>query len=179
MNNTEFETKVLTFDREAVEKRLRELGAIEKPEFLARRYVFDIETENIEWIRLRESNGKVTLTYKHKIKGNVTISKTTEIEVEVSDFDKTAQILSKLPFRKTYYQENKSHVFRLGDMEFSIDTWPMMDPYLEIESTSLEKVNEGLRLLGLVGLDVGDKDIKDMYGDKGIDLHQFDELKFS
>jgi adenylate cyclase class 2 len=175
---TEFETKVINIDKEAIVKMLRELGAQETPEFLARRFVYDLDTPDVEWIRLRRTNTKTTLTYKFKKLHNTEIGKTIEIEVDVSDFDKTAEIFSKIPFRAVYYQENKSHIFHLNDIEFSIDTWPMLPPYLEIESDSVEKVQEGLKLLELQGQDVGDKDIKLLYGDIGIKLHTYKELKF-
>lgn len=178
-SQTEFETKVLDFDKKEVIKKLRELGAKEIPETLARRFVFDMESPDMEWLRLREMNGKVTLTYKRKSLGNTEIGKTTELEVEVVDFDKTAEILSKAPFKRTFYQENKTHIFRLNGIEFSIDTWPLLDPYLEVESDSPEKVQGGLTLLGLEGKDVGDKDVESIYREKNIDFHSYPKLQFS
>lgn len=179
--HTEFETKVLGIDVAGIIAQLRELGAVETEEFLARRYVFDIAigTGQVEWIRLRQlGGGKSTMTYKQKLKKNVEIGKTVEIEVEVSDFEKTAEILHKLPFKDVYYQENKNHIFMLDGIEFSIDTWPMLAPYLEVEAESVARVQDGLRLLGLEGKDVGDKDIKVIYDEQGIDLHAYADLRF-
>lgn len=178
MDTREYETKVLNIDPEEIIEKLRDLGAKETAEFLARRWVFDIDSPDIEWIRLRQSGNKTTLCYKYKTRGNTEVGKTIEIEVEVSDFDKTAAILSKLTFRDIYYQENKNHVFHLGDIEFSIDSWPQIDPYLEVESTSIEKVNEGLRKIGLEGKDSGDKDIVEIYKEAGKDIHSTKNLKF-
>lgn len=174
----EFETKVLNINKDELIKKLRSLGAKEIPEFLMRRYVFDIESKDIEWIRLRQGNDKATLTYKLKKHGNTKVGKTVEIEVEVSDFDKTARILKKLTFKEIYYQENKSHIFNLDNIEFSIDTWPKLKPYLEVESSSKKRVDQGLKLLELLGQDSGDKDIVAIYKENGIDLHSYLELKF-
>lgn len=175
----EFETKVLDIDPQEIIKKLRELGAKEIPEVLLRRYVFDMESEDAEWLRLRTNGIKTTLAYKHKIPGNVAIGKTVEIETQVNDFDKTAEILKKIPFKRILYQENKSHIFHLGDIEFSIDTWPKLGTYLEVESDSLEKVQEGLKLLSLDGKDIGDKDLVDIYLERiGFDPNTFPELKF-
>lgn len=176
--DTEIETKVINIDPEKIIAKLRQLDAEETAEKLLQRYVFDMESANSEWIRLRTDGQKTTITYKNKIKGNTAVGKTIEIEVEVADFDKTAQILSKMPFKSIFYQENKTHIFKLNGIEFSIDTWPMLEPYLEIEAESLEKVQEGLRLLGLEGQDIGDKDVKVIYQEKGIVLHAYPELKF-
>jgi adenylate cyclase class 2 len=176
--NTEYETKITNIDVEQIIQKLRNIGAKETSEFLSRRYVYDLETEDIEWIRLRTNGNRTTLTYKHKIRGNVEVGKTTEIEVEVSDFDKTAEILKKLPFKEIYYQENKNHIFKLNDIEFSIDSWPLIKPFLEIESYSKEKVAEGVALLGVEDHNVGDIDIKDLFTQQGIDVHSYKELKF-
>lgn len=176
--NTEFETKVVDFDVGEIISKLRKLGAEETPEYLARRYVFDMESENSEWIRLRTNGTKTTIAYKYKVIGNIEVGKTVEIEVVVDDFDKTAEIFKKLPFHRTFYQENKNHVFHLKDIEFSIDTWPHIEPYMEIEASSKDKVAEGLELLGLIGKDVGDLDVGILYEKKGIDIHAYEELKF-
>lgn len=175
----EFETKVLKIDVDLIVKLLRELGAKEFPETLMRRYVFDFDSIDTEFFRLREYNGRSTLTYKHKKANSTEIGQTMEIEVETSDFDKTAKILLKLNFNRVFYQENKRHKFILDDIEFTIDTWPMLEPLLEIESGSQTRVQEGLKLLHLEGQDIGDKDMKSIYQDNGIDIHSYKELKFS
>lgn len=178
MDNQEFETKVLNIDVVEVVKKLRSLGAKERTEFLARRYVFDIDSKDTEFIRLREMDPKVYLTYKLKPHYKSDIGQTTEIEVEVSDFDKTSQILRKLNFKRIFYIETKHHIFNLNGIEFSIDTWPKLSPLLEVEAKSIEKINEGLDLLGFSGKDVGDKDINLIYKEIGIDMHAEPELKF-
>lgn len=177
-NNQEFETKVLNIDVEAVIQKLRSLNAEETAEFLARRYVFDIESENTEFIRLREMGTKTYLTYKLKPLYKSDIGQTTEIEVEVSDFDKTAQVLKKLDFKRIFYVETKHQIFKLNGIEFSIDTWPRLSPLLEIEAENIGKINEGLEVLNLSGQDVGDKDIYEIYKENGIDMHSEPKLKF-
>lgn len=175
---TEFETKVLNINPKEIISKLRLLKAIEEEEILQKRYVFDIESEDIEWIRLRTDGKKSTITYKHKYHDNITLGKTQEIEVEVDSFDNAAKILQNIVFKNVYYQENKRQIFRLGDIEFAVDYWPNIPPLLEIEANSIEKVQEGLRLLNLDGQDAGDKDMVIIYQENGIDLHSFKELKF-
>ena len=172
----EFETKVLNINVKEVEDKLASLGTVSKPEVLMKRWVFDIDPSKDEWMRLRDINGKATLTYK--CKSGSGISETEEIETEVSDFEKTAQILSKLKFKGKFYQENKRKLFKLNDVEFTIDSWPQIPPYLEVESTSEEKVKEGLSMLGLDGKDAGNLSVKKVYQNYGLDLHSFEKLKF-
>jgi len=179
----EYETQVPNINVDEIVTRLRKLGAKEEPEYLQKRYVFDIECQdgkNVglgEWIRLRESKGKAFITYKNK-KGRG-IDETEEIETEVVDFDKTAKILLKLnSFNGVYYQENKRHRFILDDIEFTLDTWPKIPTILEIEAENKEKVNNGLKLLNLEGKDLGHAGLPKIYDMHGLNMHSEKELKF-
>jgi adenylate cyclase class 2 len=179
----EYEVQITDINPDEIQKKLRDLGAIEEEECFQKRWIFDIRCLNSEdprkgeWIRLREKSGKVTLTYKNK-KGKG-ISDTEEIEVGVDDFDKMKEILSKSDaFEGKYYQENKTKIFKLDDIEFSIDTWPMIPPILEIEGESEASVKKGLKLLGFEGDDYGHPGLIDIYKKYGIDLHSIEELTF-
>jgi len=172
----EYETKILDINVKEIQEKLKKLGAKRIKEVFFRRYIYDINLKNNEWIRLRTDGKETEITYKFKRgKG---IADTEEINVSVNDFEKTSKILEKIKCEGIYYQENKRVIYRLGDIEFDIDTWPRIPTYLEIESTSEAKVHEGLRLLGLEGKDIGHPSVKDVYEKYGIDLHKFKELKF-
>lgn len=182
MMGKEFETQVLDIDEEKTIKKLKELGAVESEEIFQRRYVYNIENDpnNVtvgRWIRLREAAGKSKLTYKNRTSND--IDGTEEIEVDIGNFDEAAKILDKLnEFKDIFYQENRRKIFTLGDIEFTIDTWPMIPKYLEIESNSEENVKKGLKLLELEGKDVGHIGCIAIYNHYGIDLHQHKILKF-
>ncbi|MBI2530578.1 MAG: class IV adenylate cyclase [Candidatus Diapherotrites archaeon] len=173
---TEFETKVLDIDVAEIERKLLALGAKREPEVLMKRWIFDIDPSKDEWIRLRDNGHKTTITYK--CKSGSGISETEEMEVEVGNFEKAAEILSKLEFKGKYYQESKRVLFKFRDIEFTIDTWPKLPSYLEIESSSEERVKEGLTMLKLQNKDVGNLSIKGIYSRYGIDLHSFKSIKF-
>lgn len=172
----EYETKVIGIDKDEIEKKLISLGAKKTKDALMRRWVFDwVEKDpehTNEWIRLRDEGDKVTLTYKKRT------DKTVEIETTVEDFEKTAEILKQIPFKRKFYQENRRIVYELNEIEFMIDEWPGLEPYLEIESTSEEKVEEGLELLDLKGKERGDISSITIYKEKGIDLHDKKILRF-
>ncbi|MEI7918900.1 MAG: hypothetical protein WCH65_01440 [bacterium] len=53
-----------------------------------------------------------------------------------------AEILKKLKREVMVYQENKRKVYVYNEIEFCIDSRPKIPTYLEIESTSVEKVKE-------------------------------------
>jgi adenylate cyclase, class 2 len=179
----EIETQILEINKEEIIKKLRKLNAVEEKEILQKRWVFDIKCLGStnpglgEWVRLRKESNKTTLTYKNK--RGTGISETEEIEIIVDDFDKTAQLLSKLTcFEGQYYQENKRHKFVLNGIEFTIDSWPKIPVFLEIEAKSEEKLKEGLKLLDLEGKDVGHWGLLKIYNEYGIDLHSFKEIRF-
>ncbi|MCX6708662.1 MAG: adenylate cyclase [Candidatus Woesearchaeota archaeon] len=172
----EFEAKVLDIDVAEIQKKLEKLGAKKEPEVLMRRWIFDNHNpsdDKEEWLRLRDDGKKVTLTYKHH--HGCGVCDTEELEVEVVDFEKTAEILSNF-FKNKYYQENKRIVFNLKDIEFCIDSWPKIPPYLEVESSSEKKVKEGLALLDLKS--DSNLSVRNIYFKYGVDLHSFKELKF-
>jgi len=177
----EYETQVLDIDQKAIISKLRSLGAREEPEVLQRRWVYDIDpctaSSTGEWVRLRQvGNRKPTITYKNK--SGKELCDTKEIEVEVDDFEKTAAILSKLKPEGRYYQENKRHKFVLRQIEFTLDSWPMIPTYLEIEGKNEDKVHEGLRILGLTDMDSGHIGTIAIYKKYRIDLHSMDKLIF-
>lgn len=180
---TEFETQILDINVPAIVTKLRALKAKQEPEVLQKRWVFDIHPAGWkgkgtgEWIRLRQSGPKVTLT--HKKRTGTAIDQTSEIEVEVSDFEKTAELLRTLPcFVNKFYQENKRLRFNLDDLEFTLDSWPFIPPFLEIESVSRQRVQQGLKLLQLETADSGHLGLAEIYKKYGLDIHSYPVLKF-
>jgi adenylate cyclase, class 2 len=181
--NKEIETQVLDVNSKDIIARLRKLHAKEYPEVLQKRWVFDInggKKKNASvgaWLRLRQVGKLNTLAYKNK-KG-AGVSETEEIEVYVDDFDKTAKILQKINvFTGIFYQENKRKKFVLNDIEFTLDTWPLIPTYLEIETKSEKKLKEGLKLLSLEGKDLGHIGTCAIYEKYGLNLHSYKEVKF-
>jgi adenylate cyclase class 2 len=177
----EYETQVLDIDVKEIVSKLRKLGGKETAEANQKRWIFDMVPCTVEstgeWIRLRQvGDHKPTITYKNKSgKGS---ADTKELEMEVEDFEKAEKILSKLPFKGKYYQENKRHKFEIDDIEFTLDTWPQIPTYLEIEAKSEDGLERGLKLLDLSGKDVGHIGSLSIYKRYGIDLHSIEELKF-
>lgn len=180
MQQQEFETKVLDINVANVEKKLQELWAImSKDTTLMKRWVFDIESHKDgkwKWIRLRQVWEKTTITYKDRT--GLAIWDTGEIETEVEDFEKMAAILKTLERNVTAYQENKRKMYILNDIEFCIDSRPMIPSYLEIEAKALEKVHEWLALLWFTGKDEWDIGVIEIYEKYWIDLLNHKILKF-
>jgi adenylate cyclase class 2 len=102
-----------------------------------------------------------------------------ETEVKVSDFEKTAELLTKIGLKEKFYEENRRIRYQLSDTEFDIDFWPLLEPYLEIEAPSWEKIDEAIKLLKLNPEDKKIFSTYQVYQLKGIDENDYQELTFN
>lgn len=134
----EYEAKFLNVDKDEVRRRLRAAGAtLERPEFLQRRWVMDLPADKNTrdaFVRVRDEGGIITMTWKDYPGGIVNHPK--EVEVTVSDFDKTVELLTQLGCVARSYQENYRELWHLDDCEVVIDSWPFIESYVEIEGAN-------------------------------------------
>ena len=177
--NIEYECRLLEIDKGNFEKLLLENGAVKKGDYFQKRYTYDFnpKKEN-KWIRLR-TNGKVnTLTIK-EITNNKAIDGTNELEIEVSNFEKTNEVLKELGYVYRNYQENKRTIYTLEGVEIDIDSWPMIPTYVEIEGKSTEDVYKIINKLNLPKDKITSLDVTGIYNDiYNIDVNNIKELKF-
>ena len=146
----EIEVKFLDINHEELRKKLESLGAIcEKPMRLMRRVVIDSDVMKSKggFLRVRDENGKITMTYKQFDQLSVDGAK--ELEVTISDFDTAVQILEQagLPYRS--FQESKRETWKFEGAEVVLDEWPWLKPYIEIEGESESQLQQIASKLGL------------------------------
>ena len=184
----EIEVKFLNVDPASIENKLMAIGAERMFEKLYRRRIFDYPDLRLHkkgaWIRLRDEGEKITLTYKERIGMKTFDGKTNddsmeEIEVNVNNFDKTDELLNKAGFIEKFYQENKRIRYQLNNIEFDIDFWPQLEPYLEIEAPSWEKIDEAIKLLELNPEDKRIFSTTQIYKLKGIEDIDYKEITFN
>ena len=177
--NKEIEIRLLDVDKEDFIKQILSLGASKDSEFLQRRYTYDFNpVVKNKWIRLRTNGKKTTLTIKEII-DKKSISGTNELEIEVSDFNKTNLVLEKLGYNHRNYQENYREIYYLDDVEISIDSWPLIPTYVEFESKSEEKINSLLEKLSYKKENLTTLDVTSIYNDiYDIDILKIKELQF-
>jgi adenylate cyclase class 2 len=132
----EYEARFLSVDPEQIAATLRAKGGTcELPRTLMRRIVFknaDIEARR-GWLRLRDEGNRTVLTYKQVASDTSAIDSILEAEVEVGDFPATQNLLEAMGFTALRYQENYREEWVLDGVTFDLDTWPDLDPFLEIE----------------------------------------------
>lgn len=176
-DNTEYEGKVLNIDPEQIKKKLESAGATKGKTYSFRRYILDtIPSKKGKWVRLRTDGIKTTLCVK-EISSN-SIDGTSEWEVDVSNIDTTLEILRKIGLEPRSYQENTRDEYFLDKGVVSIDTWPMLNPYIEIESKSTSDVISIANKLGYSEADLTGDNTEELYRKIGIDLQEVKDLKF-
>jgi adenylate cyclase class 2 len=150
---TEIEAKFLNIDQEKLRARLKEIGAVMKyPERLMKRKVYDYPDARLKkigaWIRVRdEGDGVITLSYKQLL--DRSLHGTKEITVEVNDFETMCNFLQACGFDSKSYQETKREKWVLGESEITIDTWPWIPTFAEVESGTEEEIHKVCDLLNL------------------------------
>ncbi len=176
----EYEVRILDIDKQGMIEKIISLNGAElvNNEMLQRRYIFDYPNgtlrENSSWVRLRSvGREEIELTLKKRGSGS-----DFEKTVLVSGFEETKVRLEAFGLVVTGYQENIRTTFKVGKIIFDLDTWPMINPYIEIEAPSKEMVLEGVLLLGFTEADATHLVGEALFRHYGIDLASIKELSF-
>lgn len=147
---SEIEVKFLKVDFDEVRSKLKAAGGqLEKPMRLMRRVTIHndfMRTGKDAFLRVRDEGDKVVMTYKQFDELSVDGAK--EIEVEVSDFDKTVELLAQAGLPHDSFQESKRETWRLDGCEVVLDEWPWLKPYVEIEGPSETALRQAAAQLG-------------------------------
>ena len=150
----EIETKVLDIDADKIKSQLESIGA---KKILETRLIVDwyrikgIKEGDDPWfLRIRsDSSGKHEVTWKAKSDILGTARKHKEINFNIAEPEKLADLFEELGLEKYAHQEKDRTSFVYKDWRFDIDQYPKMPAYMEIEGTSEESINEAIGLLGL------------------------------
>ena len=152
---TEYEAKFYPVDKEEYRKKLLSIGAnLAIPERKMIRIVADTRANPViakhGYIRIRDEGEVTRLSLKMCAHEGGVLSDQKEIDVEVSDFEKTKEILEAIGVRFNRRQETLREEWEYKGAQITIDSWPGLDTYSEIEADSEEKVKE---IAGDIGFD--------------------------
>ena len=184
----EIEVKFLDVDVQSLEKKLVENGAKKVGETLSRIKNFDFPDYRLKaehaWVRLRTEFGKTTLTYKQRLGANIGLNGTgdegmKEVEVEVGDFETTNKLLLSIGMIEKFSQERKRVRYYKDDIEFDIDTWPLVPTFLEIEGPSWDKVEKISKDLGFEWKDRFLGSFSQVSKKYGVDDHDYSVFTFT
>ncbi len=155
---TEIEVKFANINIEQVRQALTAAGATcVQPMRLMKRALIEEPHHQDEhaFIRIRDEGDKTTLTFKRRADAAAAaIDSVKEVEVEVSDFDKTVTIFSEAGWHYKTFQESKRETWTCDNTEVVIDEWPWLKPYIEIEGESEAEIKQVAEKLGLSWGDV-------------------------
>ena len=153
---TEFEATFKNIDKDQLRSKLKELSAqLITSEQLLRRVNFDFPAgheSNHAYVRVRDEGDKITMTSKHFLSYDK-IEDQKEAEVVIDNFDQAVAILKMIGCQPKAVQESKRELWQLGDVEIMIDTWPFLEPFVEIEGKNEQDVQA---VAGQLGFDYGD-----------------------
>lgn len=145
----EYEATFPNINKKEIKKRLRKSNAVlVKKEFLQKRSVFNLpKGHEIKggWLRIRDEGDKISMSMKI-IDGNK-IENQKEICIKVDSFKQAELLLISIGCKKKAYQENRREIWELNNVEVTIDEWPFLEPFVEIEGTSEESVRKASELL--------------------------------
>jgi adenylate cyclase class 2 len=149
---TEIEAKFLDIKLDELRAILRTHGAMRiHEERLMKRKVFDKQDGELRkmggWIRVRDEGDKVTLSYKQL--NDRTLHGTKEVSLDVSNFETACDFLLVTGFVCKCYQETKRERWELDGVEVTLDTWPWIPSFVEIEGKSDEDLKSVVLKLGL------------------------------
>jgi adenylate cyclase class 2 len=146
----EYEATFPEIDKTTVRERLVRVGAeLVKPEFLQKRVVFHLPKGHEVpggWLRVRDESDRITLSLKIVDGNRITNQK--ELLLGVSDFESAVNLLLMLGCIRKSYQETKRELWRIDGVEVTLDEWPFLKPFVEIEGVSEAMVHRVAEKLG-------------------------------
>ncbi len=174
----EYEIKVLDVDVREVKRRLKELGARRTRSIRYTRLMWHLWCTKKEygWLRLRTDGRTHTLALKQNI--GKAISGTKEYEVEIGDFKEMTRVLCKTP-PGALYEENTRELYVLDGAEVTIDKWPDILAYVEIEGSSPKHVMALYKKLWIKGIYFGNRTTGIVYGHYGLDIDKIERERNS
>jgi len=134
----EYEATFPDVDKERIREVLRSVGAeLKKSEFMQRRTVFSLPagTEVAGgWVRVRDEGDQITMSVKVVDGGNIENQR--ESCVVVDSYQEAETLLQTLGCVRKAYQETKRELWLLDGVEITIDTWPFLESFVEVEGAS-------------------------------------------
>lgn len=138
----EYEATFTNINKDEIRNKLNKAGAtLIKPEFLMKRIVFELPIGHEipgGWLRVRDEEDKITMSLK-VVNGNQ-IEDQKEICLKIDNFNEGVKFLESIGAKQKAFQESRREFWLLDGVEVTIDEWPYLEPYVEVEGKSEEQV---------------------------------------
>jgi len=176
---SEIEATFVDINKDELREKLKLAGAeLVQPETMMRRVIFDLGPKR--YARVRDERNKVTMSYKQL--DELTLEGMKEICITVDNYENAVELLKHVGLRAKADQETLRETWQLDGAEITMDTWPWLPTFSEIEGTSAENVANVARKLGFDMSDAHygavDEIYKLYYDVTNDDINYCPEIKF-
>lgn len=148
--DTEYEATFSPVDKDESRTKLEAVGAkLAYPERLMRRITFSLPppfASKYHFARVRDEGDRITMSVKQITGDGIEGQK--ETMVVIDDFTQGVLLLKSLGCTEKAYQETRRELWLLDGAEVTIDEWPFLDPFIEIEGASESAVKAVAQKLG-------------------------------
>ena len=155
----EVELKVRNINKEEIIKKIIDLGGTRVFSGKVIDFRYDTPDRDLsrqgKALRIRQKGSHIYLNLKGKKKLRGSIIGRDEIGVKISNFKTMQKILNELGYTKIFELVKYRIEYRYKDINFDIDEYVGLDPILEIESDSYDKVKKYIELLEIKQEDIG------------------------
>ena len=146
----EYEATFPDINKEDIRRRLKGAGAqLVKPDFMQRRHVFRFPKGHEipgGWLRVRDEADKMTMSLK--IVAGDKIEDQKEICLKIDDYNNAVELLKTIGCEVKAFQESKRELWKLDGCDVTIDEWPFLEPYVEVEGPDEAAVKAASGKLG-------------------------------
>ncbi len=112
-------------------------------------FISKFHNNDNKWIRLRQTNNKVTLAVKHVLADDESgIQQLLETEMDIPSIKEGKELLEAMGLSHKSYQEKKRITYCFDNHSLDIDTWPSIPTYVEIEGEDKQDLENILNKLG-------------------------------
>ena len=148
----EYEATFANVDKTEIRERLKSVGAtLVRPEFLQKRVNFNLpESHQIKggWLRVRDEGNRITMSLKIIDGQAQSITDQKEIQLVVDSFSEAKNLLTSIGCQEKAFQESRRELWLLDGVEVTIDEWPFLEPFVEVEGLSEAAVKAVVEKLG-------------------------------
>lgn len=168
----ECEVDILDIDKGEAAARLRKLGAKYNGHRQYRRVEFLIGKKmkgKHTWARVRTDGKSSTMTVKTFRGTHLPME---EHEIVVGDFEEAIRMTRRMTTSKMLYFENERDSYELGKATITLDKWPSIPHFMEIEGPSMAYVKEMHKRLDITGEFVGNATLDSVYKRYGLNFRK-------
>ena len=98
------------------------------------------------WARVRDEGDKITMSVK--VIDGEGIESQKEACVVIDGFEQGVSLLTAIGCVEKAHQETKRELWTINGVEVAIDTWPFLEPFVEVEGKSEAAVQAVAEKLG-------------------------------